>query len=506
MSLFGGVEIPGRPDLDNIARLDRLPIHMTRRMSRYGIAINPARAQELSEQFTADMLNMERDIASYIPPDRLHLFTARANEAEDEAAESESGSAINAASSEQIGKLLFDILGVGLTKTDKLKKTKSGDRLSTGKKQLELLRGDHPVVAKILEYRECSKLKTAFTDAIPKLAKFHPHAGHLNHACPECGMLHPHPTWRVHTDIATTRAETGRMASRRPNLMQIPARTDRGGLVRSIFVASPGCKLISADMSQIELRGMAHCADAKSMQRVYSEGKDIHLFTACEVFKLEYGKYADLERRKKSLTGPEKADWDNFSLKCRLPSKNLNFMIGYGASARGLLAQLALSGLLWTEAEGEAFIARWFDLYPEVKQYMEMQHYRARRYGFVWDILGRVRLIPEVRSTHSWIADAGLRQAGNFPIQAVAAGQMKLGMARAESVFTYLLDAGVWVWPLIPVHDELMVEAEDDCAQEVAEIMQDSFNKSMTDELTGEHRYRVPIKSSSSVMECWEKG
>src|SRR5262249_51235903 len=148
-----------------------------------------------------------------------------------------------------------------------------------------------------------------------------------------------------------------------------------------------------------ELRDAAHCANAASMIEVYQEGKDIHIYTACRAFNVPYEKFAALAKKGSAakhggppLTEKEKKDWSDFALNMRMPSKNLNFMIVYGAMAKGLQAQLALSGLFWSTEDCERFIDRWFSLYPEMREYMDLQYYRARRYGLVWDLLGRIRL------------------------------------------------------------------------------------------------------------------
>jgi DNA polymerase-1 len=180
----------------------------------------------------------------------------------------------------------------------------------------------------------------------------------------------------------------------------------------------------------------------------------------------------------------------------------------YGATAIGLQAQLALSKLFWTEEECDDFIERWFGLYPEVRAYMELQHYRARRYGYVWDLFGRIRRVPETHSALSWIRSQGLRQAGNMPIQSTSAGQTKLVMGALEEDFTnvYSDGAGAWVWPLLTIHDQLMVEADEDSADDIRDIMTHRFSTVMDDEATGERLFRVPVKSDGEILERWQKG
>ena len=513
MPLFAGIELPGHPDLSNVRRLDLLPIPMIGRMSRLGMAIDRPYLLNLGSEFDVLAAEHERNIASYIPPERLYEFTTNANsiEAEDGSAE------FNAGSAEQICTLLFDMLGVG--KDRELKRTKGG-RLSTGKKQLELLRTGHPIIGEVLSFRELKKLKSTYCDALPAIARFHPRG----EDCPACGLWHEQETWRVHGEVVTTRAATGRMAHRRPNLANIPARTKNGGRVRAGFIASPGrsglrkrrgdrrTKLVSRDFGQIELRDLAHCANAASMIEVYKQDKDIHIYTACATFNLDEQKYSRLMKdmkdpdKKARLSKEEIGDALYFSLNCRLPSKNLNFMIVYGATVIGLLSQLALSGLIWTEEEGLDFIRRWFALYPEVREYMELMYYRARRYGLVWDLFGRIRLIPEVRSYLKWIAQAGLRQGGNMPIQSCSAGQMKLAMGEIEYYLLQLLEEeDIWAWPLMTIHDQLINEVEEDETGIVDDIMGTVFSKVMRDRKTGEHRFRVPVKSDGEIMDRWVK-
>lgn len=502
MSLFGGVTVPGCPDLENIRRLDLLPIPMVRKMQRYGIAIDVPYLKDFSVELTHDIDGLRKEIISYVPADSLESFASMANQIEDI-----QGSAdFNPNSAIQIRELLFDKLKVGFGRD--LKMTKSG-QVSTGKKQLELYKKDHPVVAKVLAYKERTKLKSAFADSLPQRAKFHPR--NKDGSCPVCELPHVESTWRIHTQFLMTRTETGRFASKEPNLQQIPARTELGGRIRMAFLASPGTKLISSDFSQIELRDLAHCANAASMIEAYQADKDIHLYSACRVFDLDYGHYAALAILKEHglLTEQEdKDDWADFALTKRLPTKNVNFMIVYGATAIGLQAQLALSGLFWTEEECNAFIARWFGLYPEVESYMDLQHYRARRYGFVWDSFGRMRRVPETRSYHSYIRAAGLRQAGNMPIQSCSAAQTKLVMGELNEDFSniYSDGDGPWVWPLLTIHDQLICEADEEIADDVRDLMIHRFSNVMHDQDTHEYLWRVPVKSDGEILDRWQKG
>ena len=504
-TLYGGVEIPGHPDLANIAKLDRLAIPLIRRAHRLGIAIDREHFYRLSSEFSAEVADLEKDIASYIPVDKLREFSGAKTEderADDE--EEETGvvtaepvadrprSNFNASSPEQIGKLLYDILGIGVSK--KLKKTASG-KLSTGKKQLEMVRMEHPVVAKILRHRELTKLDATYCKKLPKVAVYHPRA----ECCPVCELKHRAETWRVHTEMVTTRTETGRIASRNPNLQNIPGRTKQGTEVRAGFIASPGTKLVSVDFSQIELRMMAHLANCYSMIVVYEAGGDLHDATAMQCFGLA-----------------DKSQIDK--VKHRIAAKIANFLSMYQGGDKALYQQLVMAMQLliaegklfdipdWLTVEWCAgFQDRWFEARPEVRQYLDLQTYRARRYGMVWDIFGRIRLVPEVQSAHSWIREAGIRQAGNVGDQASSAGLMKLAMGACNEFLLDLLECGVWCWPLLTIHDQLITEVEEDRADMVLAEKIQIFDSVMNDVRTGERLFRVPIESDGSVMERWAK-
>ncbi len=486
MSLYGGIEIPGHPDLVNVARLDRLPIPQIRRMQRYGMCVDREYFYALTDKFSTQAKQYEIDIASYIPLDRLEDFAEKSIAAEEA---NEGYAAINASSAEQIGKLLFDILNIGSDKP--LKTTKGGQRLSTGKRQLEMIRMEHPVVPLVLRHRELKKLVTTYTTKLPRLAKFHPRGN----CCPLCELPHKIDMWRVHGTFGTTRAATGRINHRNPNLGNIPTRTEDGQAVQAGFIAPPGYKIVARDLSQIELRDLAHLANAKSMIDVYAINGDIHDNTARKVFNLP----PDVK--------PDK-------IKHRMASKRTNFGIQNGTTEKGLFMQLVMdygsSGIAvpdWlTEDWCKWFITKWLEEYSEVQTYFDLQYYRARRYGMSWDLFGRIRRIPEVRSVHKWIKLEGLRQAQNLPVTSTAAGQFKLCMAQIEEGLLDLLERGHWCWPLVPIHDALLVECAEGSEEAVSLTMENAMDSCMTDKETGEHRFRVPIKSDGEVMNQWIKG
>lgn len=470
--LYGGIDLPGCPDPENVRKLDLLPLNQIRRMQRVGVAIDREHLWALSERLESKRQDLKKQITSFIPPDRLDQFVG----------ESDDDLTLNVDSAEKIADLLYKELGIGIGR--RLKRTKSGKRLSTGKKQLETLKRDHPVIPLILEYREASKLKTTYADALPKLARW----------CQESG------TWRVHTELPTTRTDTSRLASKNPNLQNIPIRTKLGAEIRKAFVASPGKKLVSVDYAQIEMRLMAHLANDPQMIRIFSENGDIHTDTAMRAFNID---------------DPSKVD----KMLHRAPCKNIGFGVAYGLGPIGLLDLMAVTyataglplpdeiDLEWCER----FIEKWFGLYPKMHEYFELQHYRARRYQITWCMFGGVRRIPEVRSCHDRVVAAGLRQAGNNPIQRGAAGVMKIGMARCEDrVFEPMREMGIGAEALLPIHDELLSEVDEDWADKLKMVVEREMARALVEEdgkRAGELRCRVPILTDGKVMDQgWEKG
>jgi DNA polymerase I-like protein with 3'-5' exonuclease and polymerase domains len=277
--------------------------------------------------------------------------------------------------------------------------------------------------------------------------------------------------------------------SRAPNIQNLPFRTELGRLIRECFIPSPGCVFVGADFSQVELRILAHCSNDPTMLEIYRNNGDIHVATAMAAFN----------KTKEEVKTPEG------KLKYRLPSKVLNFATVYGLAKDGLQQQLAMQGLNWTIEECQAFIDRWFDLYPGVKALLDLYYSRARRYGLVWDLFGRTRLVPEVASTHSWIRNAGLRQAGNMPIQAFSAGLTKLAMAVLEEDNVEYRRMGYYVEPLLQIHDELIQETQADFAEIIADNMTDRMSN--LTKINNLSLLRVPILGDAQIMpDCWKKG
>ncbi len=265
MALYGGIKLPGQPDYENIRKLDQMPVRCVMEMMHRGFAIDKEYLRDISDYLGSCMSEMRKDICSYIPPDKLDEFIGKDDDE------------MNVDSNQQLGDLLFDILKIGDGR--ELKRTKSGDRLSTGKKQLEVLKREHPIIQKILIYREHAKLKSTYADSLPNKSVWHPQG-----LC-WCGERHIAGTWRIHTTILGTRTSTGRYASKNPNLQNISTRTELGRLIRAAFIATPGMVLVGCDWSQQEMRFGGHYSQDSNLLRIFREGLDPHTDTAKRAFK-----------------------------------------------------------------------------------------------------------------------------------------------------------------------------------------------------------------------------
>ncbi len=313
------------------------------------------------------------------------------------------GQPFNLASPKQIGEIFFTKLGLPV-----IKKTATGAP-STDEEVLEKLAEDYPLPAKILEHRGLAKLKGTYTDKLAQLA--HPRTG------------------RVHTHYAQAVAVTGRLSSNDPNLQNIPIRTAEGRRVREAFVAAPGCRIASADYSQIELRIMAHISEDEALLRAFHEGQDVHRATAAEVFGLPVGDVSSEQRRY---------------------AKVINFGLIYGMSAFGLARNLGIDN---TAAKN--YIERYFQRFAGVKRYMDETRLSAKSKGYVETVFGRRLVLPEINSPTGPRRAGAERAAINAPMQGTAADLIKMSMNKVQQV----LDAEQRGTKMImQVHDELVFE------------------------------------------------
>ncbi len=352
------------------------------------------------------------------------------------------GKPFNLNSTQQLSDVLFGVLK--LTPPDRGRKTASG-HYSTAAGVLDELSGQHPVVDMILEYRELTKLKSTYVDALP--LQIHPEDG------------------RVHTSFSQTTAVTGRLSSSDPNLQNIPTRTDLGRRVRRGFLAGPGSVLVSLDYSQIELRIVAHMAGDQAMLNAFRAGQDIHATTAAAIYGVPLDKVTKEMRRH---------------------SKAINFGLIYGMSAFGLTRTTEL-----TLAESQDFVQAYFKQFPGVKKYLDGIRKEATQNGYVETMLGRRRYFPNLKGSVNQVVRAREeREAINAPIQGTAADIMKIAMIRIPSA---LAKAGLHGRMLLQVHDELVVECPraelDELVQVVRNIMENAFKLDIP--LTTEARWGV---------------
>ena len=336
--------------------------------------------------------------------ERLQALEAEAHEL--------AGGPFNLGSTRQLGEVLFEKLGLPV-----LRKTPKGAP-STAEEVLAELALDYPLPKLLLEYRALSKLKSTYTDKLPD-------------------MVHPE-TGRLHTSYHQAVTATGRLSSSDPNLQNIPIRSDEGRLIRQAFVAPPGCCLVAADYSQIELRIMAHLSGDAGLLEAFNDGVDVHRATAAEVFGVGLDKVSAEQRRK---------------------AKAINFGLIYGMSAFGLGRQLHLG-----RGEAQAYIDRYFERYPGVADYMERTRASARERGFVETLFGRRLYLPEIHARNRTRQQAAERTAINAPMQGTAADIIKRAMLEIDG---WLAAEAPRVRLVMQVHDELILEVPDDEAEAI---------------------------------------
>ncbi len=357
------------------------------------------------------------------------------------------GHPFNLNSTQQLAAVLFGELG--LAPPDRTRKTTSG-HFSTAASVLEELRHAHPVVDRILEHRELSKLRSTYTDALP--AQINPQTG------------------RVHTSFSQTGAVTGRLASSDPNLQNIPIRTELGRQIRRAFIAAPGHVLLSVDYSQIELRIVAHVSEDEAMMHAFHEDQDIHAATAAAVFGVPQA----------SVT-PE----------MRRHAKAVNFGLIYGMSPFGLTRSTDL-----TLAEAETFVRVYFERFPGVRRYLDETRRLAAEQGYVETLLGRRRYFPQLMKGAQAVPEAARaraeREAINAPIQGTAADIIKLAMIRLPQALT---QAGLRARMLLQVHDELVFEVPSEQIQPTVALVQQVMQGPMA--------LRVPLKTDAKVGANW---
>ena len=380
--------IAAEPGMERIYRLELRCSEVLTTIERNGVKVDPHALAMQSHELGQQMLELERKVYEL------------------------AGQPFNLNSPKQLGEILFQRMNLPV-----IRKTASGAP-STDEEVLSRLALDYPLPALILEYRALSKLKSTYTDKLPK-------------------MINPQ-TGRIHTRYAQAAVVTGRLASSDPNLQNIPVRTEEGRRVRKAFIASSG-QIVSADYSQIELRVMAHMSGDENLRRAFVEDLDIHRATAAEVFGVAL----------EEVTGEQ-----------RRAAKAINFGLIYGMGEFGLASSLGI-----TRDAAKAYIDRYFTRYPGVARYMEDTRRQAGELGYVETIFGRRIWLPELRGAKGPRRAAAERAAINAPVQGTAADLIKMAMVavddwlRAENLSTQLV---------MQVHDELVLDVVPDEIEVVA--------------------------------------
>nr|WP_317056628.1 DNA polymerase I [Roseovarius sp. W115]MDV2930253.1 DNA polymerase I [Roseovarius sp. W115] len=359
-------------------RLERPLVPVLAQMERHGIKIDRETLSRMSNAFAQKMAGLEAEIHEL------------------------AGQSFNVGSPKQLGEILFDKMGL-----EGGKKGKTG-AYATGADVLEDLATEHELPARVLDWRQLSKLKSTYTDALQ------------DHIDPDTG--------RVHTSYVQTGASTGRLASTDPNLQNIPVRTEEGRRIREAFVAEPGNTLVSLDYSQIELRILAHMADIEALKKAFSDGLDIHAMTASEMFDVPL---------------------DEMTPEVRRRAKAINFGVIYGISGFGLARNLRIP-----RSEAQAFIDRYFERFPGIRGYMDSTIEFAKEHGYVQTLFGRKIHTPEIAAKGPR-AGFARRAAINAPIQGTAADIIRRAMIRMPGAISALPCK-----MLLQVHDELLFEVE----------------------------------------------
>ncbi|MBS1651953.1 MAG: DNA polymerase I [Bacteroidetes bacterium] len=387
-NLFYTVETPLIPVLAN--------------MEREGITIDVASLSQFSEQLKSEIITVESEIQKL------------------------AGSPFNISSPKQVGDILFDWLKI----TDKPKKTKTG-QYATGEDILKKLENNHPIVSKILDYRELVKLKSTYVDALPQMVNQN--------------------TGRIHTSFNQVVAVTGRLSSDNPNLQNIPVRTERGRYIRKAFVPrNNDFILLSADYSQIELRIVASISGDKNMCEAFNLNKDIHTATAAKVYGISE---------------------NDVSKEMRYKAKSVNFGIIYGQGAFGLAENLNIS-----RSEAKQLIDNYFREYDGIKSYMENQVLQAKQKGYVQTLMGRKRWLRDINSNNATVRGFAERNAINAPIQGSAADMIKIAMINIAKLFsTENLKSKM----LLQVHDELVFDVYKPELEKVKQLVENAMKNAM---------------------------
>ncbi|NRG16777.1 DNA polymerase I [Rhizobiales bacterium] len=403
--------------------LERPLVPVLARMEERGVSVDRQMLSRLSGEFAQGMARLESEIHEL------------------------AGESFNIGSPKQLGDILF-----GKMSLPGGKKTKTG-AWSTSVSVLDDLAAEgHELPSRIVEWRQLSKLKSTYSDALP-------------------GYIHPE-TKRVHTSYSLAATTTGRLSSSEPNLQNIPVRTEEGRKIRKAFVADKGHKLLSADYSQIELRVLAHMADIPQLKQAFEDGLDIHAMTASEMFGVPVKDMDPMVRRR---------------------AKAINFGIIYGISAFGLAAQLGIS-----RGEAADYIKTYFQRFPGIRDYMEATKKFVHENGYVRTIFGRKAHYPEVNTKNPNMRSFLERAAINAPIQGSAADIIRRAMIRMED---RLASSKLSARMLLQVHDELIFEVPDDEVEKTIPLVKDVMEKAAEPAV----QLAVPLQVDARAADNWDE-
>ncbi|MBW9106255.1 DNA polymerase I [Paraburkholderia phenoliruptrix] len=412
-------QLAAEKTLENVYRDIEVPTsRVLRKMERTGVLIDAEKLRQQSNEIATRLIELE----------------SKAYEL--------AGGEFNLGSPKQIGQIFFEKLELPV-----VKKTPSGAP-STDEEVLQKLAEDYPLPKILLEHRGLSKLKSTYTDKLPRMVNV--------------------STGRVHTNYAQAVAVTGRLASNDPNLQNIPVRTGEGRRIREAFIAPPGHKLVSADYSQIELRIMAHISGDESLLRAFSQGEDIHRATAAEIFSVTPLEVSNDQRR---------------------VAKVINFGLIYGMSSFGLASNLGI-----TRDAAKLYIDRYFARYPGVARYMDETRLSAKAKGYVETVFGRRLWLPEINGGNGPRRQAAERAAINAPMQGTAADLIKLSMIAVQK---WIEDSNIGTRMIMQVHDELILEVPD---EELPEV-----RKRLPELMCGVAALKVPLVAEVGAGLNWEE-
>lgn len=477
--LYNGVRLfPERtaPCPSNVWRIDAGAMPMIARMAKTGLMVDLAHFERMDKTLTADM-----DRAT----EEIHTL---------------SGYWINPGSGDQVADLLFKKMGL---KQAKVKMTTSGDRESVEDAVLTAIQHQHPVVGKCLEYKEYEKLRGTYVRPMPKLAK-------------RLGF----GEWRMYPNFRTTRVPSSRLACSDPNLLAMPSRTARGRQIREGFITKTGRKIVSVDESQIEMRAAAHRSKDPNLCKVYRERQDIYSDFAITGFGLKDERYKGEDGKWKYPTVDKESH--------RRPAKVGVLASIYRVTAGGLQEQMPVIcrncnkpgtclkceqdkphsmpdecvmhdcgrfSPLWVEANCQDLLNRLFMRYSGLVRMMIDDDAYMRKHAYIVDSWGRIWHRTAVRSVLEWVVQTCLREGGNFPMQSLAQGTVKITMAAVDDDLERLGMYEDAVAPLLQVHDELLFDCDEDVAEELGQLVKHRFETCC--------ELEVPIEAGVAIADTW---